>query len=380
MHFKISKREFINALSTVSRAVSSTTPLPLLLGIKIDVNEDSICLTGSDADISIKKTIPAASDDYSLTIMDTGSVVIKADIINNIVRKMDADDIEVEVLDGTRTKFSGHSVEQTVSGMNVNDYPVINFDKPETTLSMEPTTLMKIITQTCFATSDKETRPVLTGVNFKANGNRMECVATDSYRLAKKVVELNGDYQFNLTIPARSLREIGKSTNEMTKALDKNEQIEISLNDKKAQFLIGDTLIQTRLIDGTYPETGKLIPTEFKNELVVDARDMLNAIDRASFIRTDGVSIIKLSANQNEVVISSRSQEVGTSIEKIDAISYKGEPLEISFSGRYVFDAIQVLTGSVVKISFSGEMRPFIIQNTDDDTILQLVLPVRTYS
>jgi len=380
MYFKISKREFMNALATVSRAVSSTTPMPLLLGIKIDVTEDAICLTGSDADVSIKKTISANSEDYSLNIMDTGSVVIKADIINNIVRKMDADEIEVEVLDGTRTKFSGHSVEQTVSGMNVSDYPFINFEKPSTTLQMEPTTLMKIITQTCFATSDKETRPVLTGVNFKAAGSQLECVATDSYRLAKKVVELDGEYNFNITIPARSLREIGKSTNEMTKALDKNEKIEISLDDKKAQFMIGDTLIQTRLIDGVYPETGKLIPTEFKNELVVDARDMLNAIDRASFIRTDGVSIIKLSANENEVVISSRSQEVGSSIEKIDAISYKGNPLEISFSGRYVFDAIQVLTGSVVKISFSGEMRPFIIQNTDDSTILQLVLPVRTYS
>lgn len=380
MYFKISKREFLNSLTTVSRAVSTLSPVPLLLGIKIDVTEDAVCLTGSDADISIKKTIRTNSDDYVLQIKETGSVVIKADIILNIVRKMDAEEIEVEMLDGTRTKFSGHSVEQTVSGMNVAEYPRIDFSAPETSFEIEPTTLMKIITQTCFATSDKETRPVLTGVNFKANGNELMCVATDSYRLARKKIELNDAMDFNVTIPAKSLREIGKSSNEITKVLDNNENIRISLNDKKAQFVIGDTLIQTRLIDGSFPETERLIPTEFKNVLTVDARDILNAIDRVSFIRTDGVSIVKLSASENEVVISSRSQEIGSSTENIDVFTFNGDPLTISFSGRYVFDAVQVLGSSSVKFSFSGEMRPFIIQSTDDDSVLQLVLPLRTYS
>lgn len=380
MYFKISKREFVNALATVTRAISTSTPLPLLSGIKIEVLADKICLTGSDADISIKKTIMADSDDYILDIKEPGAIVIKADVINSIVRKMDADEVEVEIIDGTRTKFTGHSVEQTVSGMNVNDYPNIDFSKPDMSFEIEPTTLMKIITQTCFATSDKETRPVLTGVNFKADGSKLECVATDSYRLAKKVVDLNKDYNFNITIPARSLREVGKSSNEISKTLDSKQNIEIAVNDKKAQFTISDTLIQTRLIDGQYPDTNRLIPTEFRNELTVDARDMLNAIDRASFIKTDGVSIVKLSANNNEIILSSKVQEVGSSIEKIEAIAFKGEPIDISFSGRYVFDAIQVLGGSTVKISFSGEMRPFIIESTEDASVLELVLPVRTYN
>lgn len=380
MYFKISKREFVNALATVSRAVSTNSPLPLLSGIKIEVTENEICLTGSDADVSIKKRITMGSEDYTLDIKETGSIVIKADVINNIVRKMDADEIEVEVVDGTRTKFTGHSVEQTVSGMNIIDYPNIDFSKPATSFELEPATLMKIITQTCFATSDKETRPVLTGVNFKANGTTMECVATDSYRLARKKVELEKEANFNITIPARSLREVGKSSVEIGRVSEKKEKIEISVNDKKVQFWIGDTLIQTRLIDGVYPETNRLIPTEFKNELVIDSRDILNAIDRASFIKTDGVSIIKLNASQNEVVVSSKVQEVGSSVEKIDVISYKGNDLEISFSGRYVFDAIQVLGVNTVKICFSGEMRPFIITSDEDSTVLQLVLPVRTYS
>ncbi len=380
MYFKISRKEFLAALQTVSRAISNTTPLPLLTGIKIEVNENSICLTGSDADISILKTIYTNNDNYVLDIRETGAVVIKQEPIINIVSKMDAEEIEVEIVDGYQTRFTGRSVVQNVSGMNVNEYPKIDFSKPEKTFSLDPITLMKIITQTTFATSDKETRPVLTGVNFKANGNVLECVATDSYRLAKKVINLEEAIEFNVTLPARSLREISKSSSELSKTLDNNEKVEISIDNKKAQFRIGDTLIQTRLIDGNYPETGRLIPTEFKNELVVDARDLLNAIDRASFIKTDGVSIIKLNASVNEVVISSRLQEFGSSVENINVISYTGEPLEISFSGRYVRDAIQVIEGSTVKISFSGEMKPFIIKDIDDGSTLHLVLPVRTYS
>ena len=380
MYFKISKREFLNSLMTVSRAISTTTPVPLLLGIRIDVLSDSLVLTGSDADISIRKTLYADNEDNSLQIEDEGSVVVKADLITNIVRKMDAEVISVEIQDGTRVRFVGQSVEQIVAGMNVNDYPKIDFSEPQTGFELDPTVMMKIITQTCFATSDKETRPVLTGVNFKATGTALQCVGTDSYRLARKTVELEQEMNFNITIPAKSLREIGKSSNEISKVLDNNEKVRICLDDKKAQFVIGDTLIQTRLIDGSYPDTDRLIPSAFVNTLTVDSRDILNAIDRASFIRTDGVSIVKLNASENEVVISSRSQEVGSSTENIDSFTFSGNPLEVAFSGRYVFDAVQVMGTSLVKFSFSGEMRPFIITSEDDDSVIQLILPVRTYS
>ncbi|MDD2592008.1 MAG: DNA polymerase III subunit beta [Erysipelotrichaceae bacterium] len=379
MYFKISKKEFYSALSTVSRAISANSPLPLLSGIKIDVKEDEICLTGSDADISIKKTLKKSAE-MILDIKDTGSVVIEARNILELVRKIDADEIEVETIDGTLTKFSWHTAEFKLNGMNVADYPAIDFSQPEKRFALEADILMKIITQTCFAASDKETRPVLTGVNFKCDGKQLECVATDSYRLARKIVTLETDNEFNITIPAKSLNEVGKSSNEIARAFEKQEKILIAVSDKKAQFWLEDTIIQTRLIDGIYPETNRLIPTDFKHELVVDARDILNAIDRAQFIKSDGISIVKLSANSDEVFISTKSQEVGSSVEKIDTVSYQGEPIEISFSSRYVLGAVRVLGGTVVKISFSGEMKPFIIQNVDDDSILQLVLPVRTYN
>jgi len=373
MNFKITKRHFYQALTVVSRAISANSPIPSLSGIKIDVMENEICLTGSDSDVSIKKSIKNTENDLIFEVHETGSIVIEAKYIIEIVRKIDANEIEVEIIDGSLTKFSGLSTEFKINGMKSTEYPMIDFSKPNNTFLIDANLLLKIIMQTTFATSDRETRPVLTGVNFNCNDYVLECVATDSYRLAKKVVRLKESNNFNITIPAKSLSEIAKS-------IDKDEEIEISVSDKKVQFLVGETLIQTRLIDGTYPETSRLIPTEFVSEFSLDSRDILSAIDRASFIKNDGISIIRLNANKNEIIISSKSQEVGSSTEKINNFSYEGESIEISFSGKYVYESIRALDATEIKICFSGEMKPFIIKNKNDDSIIQLVLPVRTYS
>ena len=373
MNFKISKRVFYNALSVVSRAISANSPLPWLSGIKLEVSTDSLTLTGSDSDVSIQKVIKKTDKDGQFEVSEPGMVVIEAKYILEIVRKIDADELKIEVVDGSLTKISGHSAEFNINGMKAEDYPAIDFSVPNKQIDLDADVLLKLITQTSFATSDKETRPVLTGVNFKAEGNRLECVATDSFRLARKTLELSTSADFNVTIPAKSLSEVAKT-------IEKDEKVRVCVSDKKAQFWFDNTVIQTRLIDGAYPETSRLIPTEFLYELTLDSRDILNAIDRASFIKSEGISIIKLSASEKEVIISTKSQEVGSSKEKLNPIKYAGQPLEISFSGRYVFDAVRVLNGSVVKISFSGEMKPFIIRNAEDESILQLILPVRTYS
>lgn len=372
MYFKVSKKEFLTALSVASRAISNFSPLPAFSGIKIVADNDRLVLTGSDSDISIQTTV-MKSDSCTLDINDMGSIVIEAKYILEIVRKIDADIVEFEMLDGSLTKISGSSAEFKINGMNAQEYPMIDFSKPSEVFTMKKDVLKNVISQTSFAVSDKETRPVLTGVNFACEDTTLHCVATDSYRLAKKSVELDKSVKFNITIP-------GKSLSEVVKTLENEGDVEIAVNEKKAQFVIDNTIIQTRLIDGVYPETNRLIPLSFDYELTIDARDLLGAIDRASFIKSDGVSVIKFSLSEDECVLSSKSLEVGSSTEVLSSASFVGNPLEISCNGRYVFDAIKALHGDLVKFSLCGEMKPFIIQAINDDSVLQLVLPVRTYA
>ena len=370
MHFKISKNEFLNGLSVASRAISINSPLPALLGIKIKAFQNILQLTASDSDISIQTTIQA-DDESKLEIMEEGQIVLESRYVVDMVRKIDSDVVDVEIVDGNLTKISGNAVNFELTGIRAEEYPVIDFSRPEESFSLTADVMKDIISQTCFATSDKETRPALTGLNMSCENNQLVCIATDSYRLARKNISLEQNHSFNITVPARSL-------NEVAKIVASTESITVALSDKKALFIIGNVLIQTRLIDGAYPDTSHLVPTDFDYELSVDARDMLNAIDRASFIKNDGVSVVKMEMSQDGIVISCRSNEVG-STETINPVSYKGDPLVISFRGQYVYQAIRALNAFQVKLSFCGSMKPFILTAVDNADVLQLVLPIRTY-
>lgn len=372
MNFTINKRFFYDRLSIVSRAISVFSPLPAFSGIKIDVSATDIVLTGSDSDISILSTITPDKDN-ALSINDVGSIVIEAKYILEVVRKIEGDIIEFEVLDDTQTRISGDRSQFKINGMKSTDYPAIDFSRPKDTFEIEADTLKEIITQTCFATSDRETRPVLTGVNFSCHDNQLQCVATDSYRLARKMIPLESALQFNITIPAKSLQEVYKS-------ISGEKSVVISVDNKKVQFLINNTIIQTRLIDGAYPETSRLIPSSFSYELRIDSHELLSAIDRASFIKNDGVYIIRFRLDEQECVLTSNSAEVGSSIEVLSNAAFTGGHLEISCNGRYVFEALKALKQGEIVIHLCGEMKPFTIQSADEESVTMLVVPLRTYS
>lgn len=372
MHFKISKNELLNSLNIAARAISNYSPLPAFSGIKFNVEENKLTLTGSDSDISIETTL-IKNDDYILDIIKTGSIVIEAKYILDIIRKIDSDIIEIEVLDGCTTKISGGHSEFNIIGMYANEYPNLDFGALDNKFSIKSDILKEIISQTLFATSDKDTRPVLTGLNFECMDHKLVITATDSYRLAKKTIDLDVDLNFNITIPAKSL-------NEVIKSLDNCDELEIALSDKKIQFIFDNTLIQSRLIDGKFPDTSRLIPESFCNELQLDIKDALGSIDRVSFIKNDGISVIKMSLSNEECILSSKSQEIGSATEVLSSAEFSGEPLDISFNGKYVFDAIKAIKSEHIIFKFSGEMSAFVIVGKDDDSVIQLILPVRTYA
>ena len=372
MNLTISKTEFYNTLQLVSRAISPNSPQTSLRGLKIEVKNQYMVVTGSDADISIQRTI-TANEKNKLNILEEGSILVESKYLLEIVRKIDSEEIHVEIIDGSLTKFSGNSAVFKINGMNPHDYPTIDFSKPSNSVVISSSVMSDIIEQTTFATSTKETKPVLTGVNFHLANNTLCCTATDSYRLAKKTIPFTSSDSFNVTIPSKSLNEV-KAT-----MLGDDGEIQIFLNDKKAQFVNEDMILQTRLLDGGYPETDRLIPREFKYTLEISRSDLIHAIDRTTFIKTDNMTINRLQCSTDEIVLTNKSQEIGESHETLVG-TFTGEPLDISFSGNYVMEAARSIRGDKLKIEFVGEMRPFILSSEEDPTILQLVLPVRTYN
>lgn len=373
MNITISKNELNSALQSVMHAVSSSSPQPYLRGIRITANEDNLVLTGSNADISIQITMQK-NENNDLNVIEEGSILIDGKVLTEIVRKLDSENISIEVIDGALTKLSGNSALFRINGMNPSEYPDIDFSKPPVSFTLKSAEFMNIIDQTVFASAAKDTRPVLTGVNFRLANGVMTVTSTDSFRLSKKTVNIDSSESFNITVPSRSLNDL-----KSTVLTDPNGTVEISLNSRKAEFITDGIIFQTKLLDGSYPETDRLIPKEFSRELMINRMDLIRAIDRNAFIRTENQAINRLQCSENEIVLTNRSQEIGDSQEVLSA-DYIGEELDISFSAQYVIEACRAVNSENIRIRFTGEMKPFIITDPSDENLIELVLPVRTYN
>lgn len=377
MKFDIVRDRLLDGLNDVMKAVSSKATLQILTGIKIDVTEEGLHLTGSDSDITIQSFIPAEEDgEQIIRVIEPGSIVLQAKFFNEIIRKLPTNDVVIEVTGHLQTHIRSGKSEFHLIGSDADEYPLLPQVEDDRKFSIPADLLKSIIRETVFAVSSSESRPVLTGVNWQVTEGELICTATDSHRLARRktsLSELTGEY--SAVIPGKSLQELSKIL------ADGSTLVDIVMSTQQVLFKSGNVLFFSRLLEGNYPDTSRLIPAEYKTNVTVNGKTLLQAIDRASLLaREDRYNIVKFSADEGKVVeLSSNSPEIGKVEEQIEAISVEGEELKISFSAKYMMDALKAIDGQDVMIQFTGSMRPFILKSAHDDAIIQLILPVRTY-
>ncbi|KAB2491466.1 DNA polymerase III subunit beta [Priestia endophytica] len=378
MKFSIQKDYLVQSVQDVMKAISSRTTIPILTGIKIVVSDEGVTLTGSDSDVSIESFIPKEDEDkHIVEVEKEGSIVLPARFFSEIVKKLPKETVEIEVQNNFSTVIRSGKAEFNLNGLDAEEYPQLPQIEEENMFSV-PTDLIKnMIRQTVFAVSTSETRPILTGVNWKLETGELTCIATDSHRLAlrKAKIETTNQEKYSIVIP-------GKSLNEFSKILDdSSELVDIVITENQVLFKTKHLLFFSRLLDGNYPDTSRLIPDDSKTDVVLNVKEFLQSIDRASLLAREGRNnVVKLSTMPEGIIeISSNSPEIGKVSEEVQSKSVDGEDLKISFSAKYMLDALKALEGSEIKINFTGAMRPFVIRTLDDDSMLQLILPVRTY-
>ena len=378
MKFEIMRDRLLDSLNDVMKAVSSKTTIPILTGIKIDVTNEGMRLTGSDADITIQTFIPVEENgDQIITVIETGSIVLQARKYNEIIRKLPTNDVHIEVSQGSQAHIRSGKSEFHVIASDASEYPLLPELSAERQFAIPADLLKSIIRETVFAVATSESRPVLTGVNWQIKDGELICVATDSHRLARrktKLEQLPKDEQ-SVVIP-------GKSLNELNKILEGSTNlVQIVLTNQQVLFKTESVLFFSRLLEGNYPDTARLIPDEYKTNVTINGKLLLQAIDRASLLaREDRNNVVRFETLEGQAVeISSNSPEIGKVEEEIQVTALEGELLKISFSAKYMMEALKAIDGQDVVIQFTGAMRPFILRSVHDDAILQLILPVRTY-
>ncbi len=372
MKFTIEKNIILEGLNNVIRAISTKNVIPVLNGIKFELKNEGLYLTASDSELTIKTLIDAKEIKQISTL---GGIIIQSKYILDIVRKMPSDVINFEVIDGLKIKIYTENNQYNLNCLNINDYPDVKLEENKDPIVIKGDIFKTIINQTVFAISNQELRPILTGVNFKFTKDVLETTATDSYRLAKKNIKLSNSVEkdFEIVIP-------GKNIMELERIITDDSEIEIHIFNNKALFKYKNINFQTNLLSGNYPNTANLIPSEFAYIVKVNKREFNDAIDRAALL-TQGKdkNIVKMSLDNTKMIINSYASEIGKVEEQLKVETNNMEKVEISFSSKYMLEALKTMEEEEILLLLNSDVKPLIIKALTDESLIQLILPIKTY-
>ena len=376
MKFTINRNLFIENLNNVMRAISSRTTIPILSGIKLVLTEDELILTGSDTDISIEIKIPVSED---LAVESTGSIVLPARFFSEIIKKLPGKDFSFEVKESFQTQIVSENSDFTINGLDANNYPRLPEIPDDSTFTISGKTFREIINETQFAVATQESRLVLTGVHFNFSPDQIKAVGTDSHRLSERTISLENGPQTetDLIIPGKSLQELSRIIGEG------NPEVKVCPGEGQVLFEIGNILFYSRLLEGSYPDTDRLLPTESSTSVQFELAELSSALDRASLVTHAGrnnVVRLSLDTENQKVVLSGESAEIGNVEEEVSFKNLSGENLELSFNPDYLRDALRASITDSIVMKFTQPLRPFtVVPDKEDINFVQLITPVRTF-
>lgn len=379
MKFTINRNQFINQINNVQRAISSKTTIPILTGMKLVATQQGLIVTGSNVDISVQNLIAQDNEDNELEIASLGAIVLPARFFNEIIKKLPGEKFTLEIIENNQTLITSGNSEFTLNGLDANNYPHLPEVENNDQLTIAAEILHQLVNETVFSASTQENRPILTGLHLKITGNELLAVATDSHRLAQRKVTINNQSQnnYDIVIPAKSLVELVRSFR------DSEQDVKISISENQILFEFSQTLFYSRLLEGNYPATDRLIPQESSTQLEFEAKTLLDSVERASLLahagRNNVVRLVIENASK-KATIYGNSPEVGTVEEDLQPLSLTGEDLEIAFNPDYLKDALRALGDTRIRLEFTAPLHPFTLKPTSDvENFIQLITPVRTF-
>lgn len=371
MKFVIEKTVLLKTLNHVQNIVEKRNTVPVLSNVRIEAGNEGISFKATDMDTEITEIVDAK-------IMENGAITAPAHMMYDIVRKL-TDGAEVELvypdekeqlsIASGRSKFS-------LSTIGVEDFPVISSDELPTNFVMKRDELKDVIDRTQFAASTEETRYYLNGlyIHPKDEGETkvLRIVATDGHRLAcvESPLPEGAAGMQGVILPRKTVAEVRKLLDDTNAEL-----VKVSLSDSKVRFVMEDITLASKLIDGTYPDYERVIPTNNNKILELKVNDLAKAVDRVSVV-AERTRAIKMIANKNHVIVTTSSPDLGSAIEEMEA-TYDAESLEVGYNFRYLLDILAEIKGETAQFSFNDSSSPSIIHDTSDASAIYVLMPMR---
>lgn len=367
MQVLCTRENLLYGVQVVQRAVSSKTTMPVLSGILLRTANNRLLLTATDLELGINVSVP-------VQVMEEGSTVIQSKFFSELVRRLPDTPIEISMEPGTKSVTINYSPSKTsINSMDPEEFPVVPELENSSCISLNSSTFKSMVKQTTFATAPDENRPIFTGVLLLVDQREIKMVATDTHRLAFRtgVVESPLDEPWQAIIPGKTLNEVSKLIKE------EDEIITIVPTNNQVMFKFGEISLISRLIDGQFPNHTQVIPKSCKTKVRVGTKALLDSVERASLLAREGSNVIKLVIQDNTLVITSNSPDLGKAHEEL-SIEIDGEETQIAFNSRYLIDALKAIDSEEIMLELSGSLSPGVIRPMETNNYLYLILPVRT--
>ncbi len=370
MKLTIERSALLKSLSHVQSVVERRNTIPILSNLKLEAGDGKLALNATDMDLDIIESVAAE-------IATPGATTAPAHTLYDIVRKlpegaqveMDADGEGQLVLSSGRSRF-------TLACLPTDDFPVLSGGDLGHEFTLTVAEVQALVDKTRFAISTEETRYYLNGIYLHAaerDGTEvLRAVATDGHRLASIEIPLPADAKGmpGVIVPRKTVGELRKLVDETT------SDITVGLSDAKIRFSFDDTVMTSKLIDGTFPDYQRVIPEGNDKQMDVETKSFADAVDRVSAISSEKSRAVKLNLSNGSLVLSASSPEDGSATEELEA-DYQGEAVEIGFNAAYLLDIIRQVEGDTTRLLLSDAASPTILSEVEDTGALYVLMPMR---
>ena len=385
MEIVCNQSEFNNAIQLVSKAVASRPTHPILANLLLaaDQGTNKISLTGFDLNLGIQTSLDA-------NVTKSGAITIPSKLLSEIVNKLPSETpVSIEVDENSENiSIKSNRGSFNIKGIPSDDYPNLPFVESGTSLNIDPSSFLKALKLTIFASSTDDSKQLLTGVNFTFNKKYLESASTDGHRLSVVLIDNNENFQekeniqpneesLSVTIPTRSLREIEK----LVSLKSSESSIKLFYDKGQVVFISSDQIITTRTLEGSYPNYSQLIPDSFSKLFTFNTKNLIEALERIAVLADQQSSVVKIKLEENDIaLISADAQDIGSANESL-SVSYSGEKFDIAFNVRYLLEGLKVILSDNVILKCNLPTTPAVLVPEDNITAFTyLVMPVQVRS
>lgn len=369
MKATIERATLLRGLSHVQSVVERRNTIPILSNVLIEAQPSgAMRLMATDLDLQIDETIAAAVD-------QPGATTVSAHTLFDIVRKLpEGSQVELSAAEG-RINVAAGRAKFTLATLPRDDFPIIAEGELPTTFELSAEVLKQIIDKTRFAISTEETRYYLNGIFFHVADEAqplLRAAATDGHRLARVTIARpdGAEKMPDVIIPRKCIAELRKLLDEV------DGSVGVSLSGSKIRFDLGQAILTSKLIDGTFPDYSRVIPTGNDKLLKLDPKALMQGVDRVSTIATEKTRAVKLALDRDKVTLSVTSPENGKADEEVPG-DYTASPFEIGFNSRYLMDILGQIEGDTVEVHLADASAPTLIRENDKSPALYVLMPMR---